>query len=52
MFWELLTCKFLQNIITKALQPNMNIRADIAAPLERGEKVLEEITRQVFSLLK
>jgi len=35
-----------------ALQPNINIRAHIVAPLERKEKVLEEIKRPVFSLLE
>jgi hypothetical protein len=34
-----------------ALQPNMNIRLHIVAPEDRREKVLEEITRPVFSLL-
>ena len=34
------------------LQPNINIRAHILAPPERREKVLEEITRPVFSLLE
>ena len=34
-----------------ALQPNMNIRLHIVAPDERGEKVLKEIKRPVFSLL-
>ena len=35
-----------------ALQPNMNIRLHIVAPEERGEKVLREIKRPVFSLLE
>lgn len=34
-----------------ALQPNMQIRLHIVAPLERREKVLREIRRPVFSLL-
>lgn len=33
-----------------ALQPNLDIRAHIVAPLERKEKVLQEIRRPVFSL--
>jgi hypothetical protein len=35
-----------------ALQPNMDIRLHIVAPLERREKVFEEIKRPVFSLLQ
>lgn len=35
-----------------ALQPNTNINAHIVAPLERREKVFEEITRPVFSTLE
>lgn len=35
-----------------ALQPNINISAHIVAPLERKEKVLEEIERPVFTLLE
>jgi hypothetical protein len=35
-----------------ALQPNMNIRLHIVAPDERREKVKQEITRPVFSLLQ
>lgn len=35
-----------------ALQPNLNIRAHIVAPLERKNKVLEEIKRPVFTLLE
>jgi hypothetical protein len=34
-----------------ALQPNMDIRLHIAAPVERREKVLREMVRPVFSLL-
>ena len=34
-----------------ALQPNMQIRLHIVAPVERREKVLREIKRPVFSLL-
>lgn len=34
-----------------ALQPNMQIRLHIVAPMERREKVLREIKRPVFSLL-
>jgi hypothetical protein len=33
------------------LQPNMNIRLHIVAPASRREKVFQEITRPVFSLL-
>jgi hypothetical protein len=35
-----------------ALQPNMQIRLHIVAPIERREKVLREIKRPVFSLLE
>lgn len=35
-----------------ALQPNLNIKAHIVAPVDRKEKVLNEITRPVFSLLE
>jgi len=35
-----------------ALQPNIDIRAHIVAPIERKEKVLEEISRPVFTLLE
>jgi len=35
-----------------ALQPNLNIRAHIVAPLERKVKVLDEIRRPVFTLLE
>ncbi|MGM0686760.1 MAG: hypothetical protein ACQET3_07310, partial [Promethearchaeati archaeon] len=35
-----------------ALQPNLNIHAHIVAPIERREKVLDEITRPVFTLLE
>jgi len=35
-----------------ALQPNLDIRAHIVAPSERKEKVLEEISRPVFTLLE
>jgi len=34
-----------------ALQPNMQIRLHIVAPVERREKMLREIKRPVFSLL-
>ena len=34
-----------------ALQPNMDIRLHIVAPLDKREKVLREIRRPVFSLL-
>ena len=34
-----------------ALQPNMNIRLHIVAPLDKRERVLREIRRPVFSLL-
>ena len=34
-----------------ALQPNMNIKLHIVAPLERKDKVLQEIQRPVFSSL-
>lgn len=49
MLQELLTCNFPQSIVTKALQPNITIRAHIMAPPERRQKVLEEITRPVFT---
>jgi len=35
-----------------ALQPNMDIRLHIVAPLQRREKVFQEIRRPVFSLLE
>ncbi len=35
-----------------ALQPNLNIRAHIIAPIERKEKVLQEISRPVFAFLE
>ena len=35
-----------------ALQPNMDIRLHIVAPVERREKVFQEIRRPVFSLLE
>jgi hypothetical protein len=35
-----------------ALQPNMDIRLHIAAPIERREKVRHEILRPTFSLLE
>lgn len=35
-----------------ALQPNINIHAHIVAPIERKGKVLDEITRPVFTLLE
>jgi hypothetical protein len=35
-----------------ALQPNMNIRLHIVAPLARREKVFQELRRPVFSLLE
>ncbi len=34
-----------------ALQPNMDIRLHIVAPVDKREKVLREIRRPVFSLL-
>ncbi|MDQ4042589.1 MAG: hypothetical protein M3118_02055, partial [Actinomycetota bacterium] len=34
-----------------ALQPNMDIRLHIVAPLARREKVFQELRRPVFSLL-
>lgn len=34
-----------------ALQPNMDIRLHIVAPIEKRDKVLREIRRPVFSLL-
>lgn len=34
-----------------ALQPNMDIKLHIVAPIERRDKVFQEITRPVFSLL-
>ncbi len=35
-----------------ALQPNLEIQAHIVAPVERKDKVFQEITRPVFSLLE
>lgn len=35
-----------------ALQPNLNIRAHIVAPLDRKDKVLKEISRPVFAFLE
>lgn len=35
-----------------ALQPNINIKLHIVAPIERLDKVLQEIKRPVFSLLE
>ena len=35
-----------------ALQPNLTIKTHIVAPVERREKVLEEIKRPVFTLLE
>ena len=35
-----------------ALQPNMNIKLHIVAPLNKREKVLKEIRRPVFTLLE
>jgi hypothetical protein len=35
-----------------ALQPNMDIKLHIVAPVERREKVFSEIRRPVFSLLE
>lgn len=35
-----------------ALQPNMNIKLHIVAPVERREKVFQEIKRPVFSLIE
>jgi len=35
-----------------ALQPNLNIHAHIVAPIDRREKVFDEITRPVFTLLE
>jgi hypothetical protein len=35
-----------------ALQPNMDIKLHIVAPIERREKVLQELRRPVFSLLE
>ena len=35
-----------------ALQPNMDIKLHIVAPVARREKVLREIRRPVFSLLE
>src|ERR1051326_119342 len=35
-----------------ALQPNMDIRLHIVAPVNRREKVYQELTRPVFSLLE
>lgn len=34
-----------------ALQPNLNIHAHIVAPIERRDKVLQEISRPVFAFL-
>lgn len=35
-----------------ALQPNINVKLHIVAPIEKREKVLQEIRRPVFSLLE
>ena len=35
-----------------ALQPNLDIKAHIVAPYDRKDKVLQEITRPVFTLLE
>lgn len=35
-----------------ALQPNLNIEAHIVAPIDRKEKVLQEISRPVFAFLE
>jgi hypothetical protein len=35
-----------------ALQPNLNIRAHIVAPIDRKDKVLQEISRPVFAFLE
>lgn len=35
-----------------ALQPNMDIKLHIVSPVQRREKVFEEIQRPVFSLLE
>lgn len=35
-----------------ALQPNLNIQAHIVAPIERKDKVFQEITRPVFAFLE
>jgi len=35
-----------------ALQPNMNIRLHIVAPITRRDKVFQELLRPVFSLLE
>jgi predicted RNA-binding protein len=35
-----------------ALQPNLNIAAHIVAPIERKDKVLQEISRPVFAFLE
>ncbi len=35
-----------------ALQPNINIKLHIVAPVEKRDKVLQEIRRPVFSLLE
>jgi len=35
-----------------ALQPNLDIRAHIVAPIERKDRVLQEIARPVFTLLE
>jgi hypothetical protein len=35
-----------------ALQPNMDIKLHIVAPIERRDKVFDELRRPVFSLLE
>jgi hypothetical protein len=35
-----------------ALQPNMDIKLHIVAPIERRDKVFDELQRPVFSLLE
>jgi hypothetical protein len=35
-----------------ALQPNLNISAHIVAPIDRKDKVLQEISRPVFAFLE
>jgi hypothetical protein len=35
-----------------ALQPNLSIKSHIVAPMERRQKVLQEIGRPIFSLLE
>ncbi len=35
-----------------ALQPNMDIKLHIVAPIERQDKVFDELQRPVFSLLE